>query len=321
MSSGVYMIYCTKTHKPYIGQAENLEERKQKHFSHLKIGNHPCVKMQQDYNKYGENSFEFSILEECEKEKLNHLEDYYILSHNAIRHGYNQKRGNIKTISEDNFPYYEEFKIDNEDIVIYELENDRCENDEINCYMCLQTYIYEMNKLYNVKKTISEYINYISDKNTEFYICENNLTDGECWKKINKNNVEKIYDKYVIVANNLVCTNKYYVNRKERIFLFAKNILGLMDNIFFDDMSFPNALQRCEKEIMEEFMILENPIDIYWLSENPNHENQLYRSIINNFTVKCGSILKDAMYIISCKNDKTINDILNTNLQIIAELF
>lgn len=36
MNSGIYMIYCTENNKPYIGKAENLDDRKLQHFSHLK---------------------------------------------------------------------------------------------------------------------------------------------------------------------------------------------------------------------------------------------------------------------------------------------
>ena len=101
--TGIYMILCKANDKKYIGRATDIESRKIQHFSRLKVGNHPCMEMQQDYNTYGASAFVFCILEECNEEKLKHLEDYYILSNHSIEFGYNNKRGDVLSMSSDDF--------------------------------------------------------------------------------------------------------------------------------------------------------------------------------------------------------------------------
>mgnify|MGYP004472358177 FL=1 len=155
MESGIYRILCTKNNKPYIGKTEDVKKRKEEHFNKLRNDNHPCKELQDDFNTYGEDAFEFSILEECDKEKLSHLEDYYILSCNAITHGYNSKRGDVVSLSEEDF---NEEEIDNNDecfSIEKDFENAKIEKIEKPFYdICMQTYIYELNNIYNQKNTI-----------------------------------------------------------------------------------------------------------------------------------------------------------------------
>ena len=82
--TGIYCIENKINGKKYIGKATDLLSRERQHFSKLSVGNHPCMEMQQDYNTYGASAFVFCILEECNEEKLKHLEDYYILSNHSI---------------------------------------------------------------------------------------------------------------------------------------------------------------------------------------------------------------------------------------------
>ena len=159
MESGIYRILCIKNNKPYIGKSEDVQKRKEEHFNKLRNGNHPCKELQDDFNTYGEDAFDFSVLEECDQEKLNHLEDYYILSCNAISHGYNSKRGDVLSLSENDFN-------DENDTEVLSIEKDfenaRTEiNERPFDYMCLQTYIYELNNIYNQEKTIDYYLDYI----------------------------------------------------------------------------------------------------------------------------------------------------------------
>ncbi len=62
--SGVYEIHCIATNKFYIGASNNVGKRLQKHFSELRFNRHPNTRLQQDYNTFGQSSFEWHILEE-----------------------------------------------------------------------------------------------------------------------------------------------------------------------------------------------------------------------------------------------------------------
>lgn len=76
----IYKIVNNKTNKIYIGQTKrSLRERKNQHFSELKNQKHYNTQLQEDYNKYGKNSFSFEILENNVKEEnLIEKETYWI---------------------------------------------------------------------------------------------------------------------------------------------------------------------------------------------------------------------------------------------------
>lgn len=61
--SGIYMIKCAANQGIYIGSAKNLYNRKNKHFHMLKLGIHPNKYLQNSFNKYGIENFNFEILE------------------------------------------------------------------------------------------------------------------------------------------------------------------------------------------------------------------------------------------------------------------
>ena len=77
-TSGVYKIICHSNNKYYIGSAIDLNKRKDRHFRDLKNGKHHNLHLQRIYNKYGHDSFEFIIIENCEKDKTIVLEQDYL---------------------------------------------------------------------------------------------------------------------------------------------------------------------------------------------------------------------------------------------------
>ena len=85
--SGIYFIMCTTTNKYYIGQAVNIQKRWTTHLSTLRHNKHFNKKLQRAWNKYGESSFSFSILEECTN--LTEREQYYIDKYKSSSTGFN----------------------------------------------------------------------------------------------------------------------------------------------------------------------------------------------------------------------------------------
>lgn len=78
MISGIYKIVNLKNGKFYIGSAINLHNRKLAHFGRLRNNGHKNPHLQSSWNKYGKDSFEFSIIEECDIDSLLDKEQYYI---------------------------------------------------------------------------------------------------------------------------------------------------------------------------------------------------------------------------------------------------
>lgn len=62
-ASGIYQITCIPTGKFYIGSAVNLRNRWRHHFNELRRNSHKNSKLQHAWNKYGETTFIFEIVE------------------------------------------------------------------------------------------------------------------------------------------------------------------------------------------------------------------------------------------------------------------
>ena len=87
--SGVYCITHIETSKKYVGSSVNLNARLKKHLRMLKNGKHHSYKLQMDWNKYGEEAFEISILLRCPVDSLLDMEQKIIDKLNVINEGYN----------------------------------------------------------------------------------------------------------------------------------------------------------------------------------------------------------------------------------------
>jgi len=80
MNTGIYQIRNILNNKLYIGSAagKGFQNRWQFHLADLKKDKHHSSKLQNAWNKYGEESFVFEVLEECVPEKCIEREQYYL---------------------------------------------------------------------------------------------------------------------------------------------------------------------------------------------------------------------------------------------------
>ena len=77
--SGIYKIINKVNGKYYVGMSSNIvKSRWKKHKRFLKDNIHWNKKLQNAWNKYGEENFEWKIIEIIEKEKLNVIEQKYL---------------------------------------------------------------------------------------------------------------------------------------------------------------------------------------------------------------------------------------------------
>ncbi len=92
---GIYCITNKIDGKVYIGQSTNITERFRHHKSELKYNRHKNSHLQNSWNKYGLENFEFSILEKCNIDDLDRLERFYINKYNSMdrEFGYNRESG------------------------------------------------------------------------------------------------------------------------------------------------------------------------------------------------------------------------------------
>ena len=93
---GIYKIENIVNSKVYIGQSiDILNCRWEYHKNALRNGYHYNRHLQNAWDKYGENSFNFSVIEECTPEELNQREVYYISHYQSYlpKYGYNGTMG------------------------------------------------------------------------------------------------------------------------------------------------------------------------------------------------------------------------------------
>lgn len=75
---GIYKITCTANNVCYIGQSINIYNRWNKHKTKLKANNHENKHLQNIYNKYGNETFVYEIIELCSIDLLDARERYWI---------------------------------------------------------------------------------------------------------------------------------------------------------------------------------------------------------------------------------------------------
>lgn len=93
MKSGIYGIKNKVNNKIYIGQTYDFQYRWGRHKAVLRTNTHSNRKLQFAWNKYGENNFEFVIIEECDLDIINEREIYWIEFYDSLNSGYNLCEG------------------------------------------------------------------------------------------------------------------------------------------------------------------------------------------------------------------------------------
>jgi len=72
MTSGIYVIKNLSNSKVYVGSSKNLETRWKIHKLRLTKNKHENQYLQNSWNKYGENCFQFELIEEVVIQELLH---------------------------------------------------------------------------------------------------------------------------------------------------------------------------------------------------------------------------------------------------------
>lgn len=94
---GIYKITNKTTSKVYIGESLNIIRRWAEHKGNLNENKHHSYKLQQDWNKYGQDDFTFEIVAVLDETISNFIDKYisiifeyiYINEYNSIDEGYN----------------------------------------------------------------------------------------------------------------------------------------------------------------------------------------------------------------------------------------
>lgn len=91
--TGIYRITNIQNNKVYIGSSKSIYSRWSAHRYSLRSGTHFSTHLQSAWSKYGEESFQFELIEECQEEELISREEHHIVSNlaNNRSFGYNTR--------------------------------------------------------------------------------------------------------------------------------------------------------------------------------------------------------------------------------------
>lgn len=89
----IYLLKNKVTGRGYVGRTCHLDLRPRQHMNNLKIGKHYNELMQEDFNRYGADSFEFSVLGEYKQTEMEGVERGWIIKLETYKKckGYNYK--------------------------------------------------------------------------------------------------------------------------------------------------------------------------------------------------------------------------------------
>lgn len=90
MTQVIYKIVNLVNDKFYVGSTTNKKVRFREHRKQLRGNRHHCKHLQASWNKYGEEKFDFRVIEEVPNEKsLSEAEDKYLQEHFGKTYCYN----------------------------------------------------------------------------------------------------------------------------------------------------------------------------------------------------------------------------------------
>ncbi len=101
---GIYKITNKKNGKFYIGSSKHIDRRWWEHKNDLNKNQHTNLKLQHAWNYYGEDSFEFVILENIDESKLLEREQFYLDTFVPYKRNIGYNIGN-KAFGGDNFTH------------------------------------------------------------------------------------------------------------------------------------------------------------------------------------------------------------------------
>lgn len=94
---GIYKIENKINGKVYIGESLDIKRRWKEHIKDLDKNKHHSYKLQEDWNKYGKDSFNFEVISKLDKTISNYIdrfvlviyENKYMIKYDSLNNGYN----------------------------------------------------------------------------------------------------------------------------------------------------------------------------------------------------------------------------------------
>lgn len=132
--SGIYCIINIKNGNKYIGSSKNITSRLSKHTALLRHNKHENAHLQNAWNKYGEEYFDFYVLEKCDVSLLTEREQFYI---STLNPAYNITKEVVRLIMSDESRHK-----------MSKTRKERMMTGEIKCYQSIEIHQYDLDGNY-----------------------------------------------------------------------------------------------------------------------------------------------------------------------------
>ena len=301
MKCGIYKAQNKINGLVYIGQSVNILKRWNNHKNDYMTGNSKFYKAIQEF---GWDNFEWSIIEECSKEKLEEREKYWIDYYDSINNGYNTIYGS--PFLKNNFKKITQEQYDN---LIQDLIEDTLSIEELGeKYSLNLSYIYLINRGEDGNK--KENLNFPLRKNKSFISNENVLVYlDNIYRDLQENNLsfEEIQNKYNVGISTL-----YKINKGDRYFNknFSYPLRELKQKTNLSETQVEeiiNLLQNSNKTFDEIALKFDRDISVIW---NINRGSTHYNSKIK-YPIR---VTNSIHFLTKEKVDEIKDKLKNTNI-------
>lgn len=263
---GIYIITNVYNGKRYIGSTKDLYERLKHHKWDLNQNSHPNNHLQNAWNKYAENKFEYGILEFCSEENRLQREEYYI---NCLNPEYNLNG------------------IDSNSVLKHSEKTKEKISDSIKeCYISgkldsIPCYIYSIKDWSLIKECISvnEASEYLGMKSSvRSNIIEHRLFKNKFIVRLNKfeSKLDLINEvsKYILTyqSKNSSSAKKYLIGEKDGIRTYFRTTSDVVKKYGVSSVS--TIKKHCNATINNPYIIRNTNIKIYWSDEYIPYDNE-----------------------------------------------
>ena len=180
---GIYKITNKLNNRSYIGCSKNVEKRwvehKYKAYAKTPSNKEYEKALYRAIRKYGVNSFDFEVLEECKKDEMYEKEIGYISKYNTFKNGYNETPGG-EGVKDNSGERHSKTSLTNEEVFyIRECYNNHLEQKEVYKQFKDRIGLSGFKKIWNGYSWQKIHMDVYTEENKQYYIFKRNSNGGK----------------------------------------------------------------------------------------------------------------------------------------------
>lgn len=262
---GIYIITNIENGKRYIGSSINLYDRLHNHIWDLDKNRHCNNHLQNAWNKYGKDSFEYGILEFCSSDNQFERECFYI---NSLNPEYNFNGVNLDSVNK----HSEETKLKISNSIKQSYQSGKLK-ERLDKSVCRNTpcFIYDIIKWELVKecKNFKEADDFLQmDQAVRFDKLNNRIyKDRYVISDLKKDILELKLEvcKNILTYNSKDPNKKYFIAEIDNDFYYFKNVQSFVNN--FHCSSSSTLKKHSDATLLNPYIIPNTNIKIFYSKE------------------------------------------------------